>query len=167
VRKIVLMAALLAGACSGEDAADKAAQDQRDIAAVNAVQNATPPAKPVAPQPILFFDITKNKLYGSGCNFVAVDGGMGAILLAQSDRAIIKLDEKLVILAADKGSTKLPQGAWSHYVGKEFALSLTRIDDGKAGKNGVVDLFDGQMVLTDPHGSVVFNAKGNVQCKPM
>lgn len=158
---------LLAAGCSGQSPADKAAQDARDIAQVEAAQDVHAPPRPVNPQPILFFDITKAKLYGSGCNFVSADGGMGALLLAQTERGVIKLNDKLVILAADKGSKALPQGAWSHYTGKEYALTLSRIEDGKAVKNGVVELFDGQVVITDPHDNVVYNAKGNVQCKPM
>lgn len=158
---------LLAAACSSQNPAGTAAQDARDIAAVNAAQDVTSPTRPITPQPIVYFDIRDNKLYGSGCNFVPDGGGMGAVLLAQGERGVIKLDGKLVLLAADKGSKALPQGAWSRYSGKEFALTLTRIDDGKAKKNGVVDLFSGQVVITDPHDSVVYNAKGDVQCKPM
>ena len=51
-------------------------------------------------------------------------------------KVLMKLDGKLVVFASDKGSTQLPQGAWSRYSGKEYALTLTRIDDGKAVKNG-------------------------------
>lgn len=163
---IGLVVPLFLAACFGQGE-DKAAQDARDIAAVKAAQNAKPPAKPITPQPIVYFDIVSNKFYGSGCNFVAVDGGMGAALLAQEERGIIKLYDKPVVLAADKGSTKLPQGAWSHYVGKEYALTLTKIEGGKATRNGLVDMFDAQLTITDPHDQVVYNSKGTAQCKPM
>jgi len=164
MRVLVLLLPLLALA-----ACDKAPSqsDAAAIAQVEAAQKERAPAKPIAPQPIHYFDITKGKLYGAGCNFVAVDGGMGAVLLAQADRAIIKLDDALVVLAADKGSARLPQGAWSRYSGRDRALTLTRIDDGKAGANGVVGSFSGQLVITDADDRPVYSAKGTVQCKPM
>lgn len=170
MRGIVAGAAVLVllAACSSQTPAEKAAEDARAVAQVEAAQrNGQPPVKPIDPQPIMFFDIRDGKLTGTGCNFVADGGGMGAILLAQDERGVMKLDGKLVIFASDKGSTQLPQGAWSRYSGKEYALTLTRIDDGKAVKNGLVDLFSGQVVVTDPFDRVVYKARGNVQCKPM
>ncbi|MCW1381827.1 hypothetical protein OLX02_03225 [Novosphingobium sp. KCTC 2891] len=154
-------------ACSQQTPAEKAAADARAIAEVNAAQDVKPPAKPIAPQAIGFFDITQNKLSASGCNFVADGGGMGAVLLAQAERAVMKVGDKLVILAADKGSAALPQGAWSRYSGREYALTLTRIEGGKASKAGVVEMFDAKVTVTDPHDQVVYDARGQAQCKPM
>lgn len=141
--------------------------DAAAIAQVEAAQKERAPAREISPQVIDFFDITKGKLTGSGCNFVPDNGGMGAVLLAQEDRGIIKLDGAPVILAADKGSAKLPQHGWSHYTGREWALTLTRIDDGRGKTMGVIDSFTGQLVITDADNRPVYNAKGNVQCKPM
>ncbi|KAJ8137837.1 hypothetical protein OY671_008950, partial [Metschnikowia pulcherrima] len=60
--------------------AEKAAEDARAIAQVEAAQrNGQPPVKPIDPQPIMFFDIRDGKSTGTGCNFVADGGGMGAI----------------------------------------------------------------------------------------
>ena len=170
MRRVTLPLAMLClaslSACF-KSAQKNADEDARAIAQVNAAQDAKPPIKPITPQPIMFFDITGHKLYGSGCNFVPADGGMGAVLLAQDGRAIIKLADQLVTLAADKGSARLPQGAWSRYSGKQYALTLSRIDDGKGKQLGVVSTFDGDLVITDPFDRVVYTAKGNVQCKPM
>lgn len=162
----IAIGAALLGACSQGGGGD-AAQDARDIAMVEAAQKAKPPARPIAPEPILFFDITKHKLYGAGCNFVPDGGGMGAVLLAQADRAIMKLGGDIVTLASDTGSTKLPQGSWSRYSGKAFAVSLTETDGGQRTRNGVVEAFTGHLVVTDPHDQVIYDARGNVQCKPM
>ena len=150
-------------------ACHKAPQQSDDaaIAQVEAAQKERAPAREITPQVIDFFDISKGKLTGSGCNFVPDNGGMGAVLLAQEDRGIIKLDGQIVVLAADKGSAKLPQHGWSHYTGREWALTLTRIDDGKAKAMGVIDSFDGQLVISDADSRPVYTAKGNVQCKPM
>lgn len=160
----MVVGALLLPACSQKS---DPAQDARDIAQVDAMQKAKPPAKPITPQPMAYPDITQHKLYGAGCNFVADGGGMGAIVLAQGQRAFIKLDGKIVMLASDAGSTKMPQGSWSRYSGREYALTLTRADDGKVGDNNAADTFTGHIVITDPHDQVVYQARGNVQCKPM
>lgn len=167
MRRVICLLPLLTVACSASNPADKAAADRKAIAQVEAAQNLKPPAKPITPQPILFFDITASKLYGSGCNFVPEGGGMGAVLLAQTDRGVLKLNDKIVVLAADKGSKQMPQGAWSHYTGKEFALAFSKVADGHETQNGVVTLFDGEVTITDPNDGVVYSAKGNVQCKPM
>lgn len=162
-RAAIVLPLVLLAACH------KAAQQSDDaaIAQVEAAQKERAPAREISPQVIDFFDISKGKLTGSGCNFVPDNGGMGAVLLAQEDRGIIKLDGQIVVLAADKGSAKLPQRGWSHYTGREWALTLTRIDDGKAKAMGVIDSFDGQLVISDADSRPVYTAKGNVQCKPM
>lgn len=164
MRHLLPLLALGLAACS------PAANEQSDadaIAQVNAAQDANPPARPITPQVIDFFDITNHKLTAAGCNFVADGGGMGGVLMAQGERAILKLDGQLVILAADKGSARLPQEAWSRYSGKEYALTLTRVKDGKASKAGIIEMFDAQVTVTDPHDQVVYDARGQAQCKPM
>ncbi len=163
MRCLLPLMILALAACS-----DKPGQsDEEAIAQVKAAQNARPPAKPIDPQPIGYFDIRDNKLIAAGCNFVADGGGMGATALAQGERAVIKLDGKIVVLAADKGSARLPQEAWSRYSGKEYALSLTRIEGGKSIVNGAVEMFDAHLTITDPHDHVVYDSKGSAQCKPM
>lgn len=164
MRAIALLVPLLAlAACSkGPSQSDDAA-----VAQVEAAQKERAPSREIAPQPILFFDITKNKLTGAGCNFVADGGGMGAVLLAQADRGVIKLDDQMVILAADKGSAAMPQHSWSHYVGRDYALTLTRVEGSKSVQNGVVESFTGQLVISDAQTRPVYAAKGTVQCKPM
>lgn len=167
MHRIALAAVALLAGCSEAGKENDAAQDARDIAMVNAAQDAKPPARPIAPEPILFFDITKNRLYGSGCNFVPEGGGMGAVLLAQPDRAIMKLNGNIVTLASDPGSAQLPQGSWSRYTGKAFALVLTEDSGTPRTRNGVVETFRGELVVTDPHDQVIYRAPGTAQCKPM
>ena len=163
MRCLLPLMILALAACS-----DKPGQsDQAAIAQVKAAQDARPPAKPIDPQPIGYFDIRDNKLIAAGCNFVADGGGMGATALAQGERAVIKLDGHIVVLAADKGSARLPQEAWSRYSGKQYALSLTRIEGGKSIVNGAVEMFDAHLTITDPHDQVVYDSKGSAQCKPM
>jgi hypothetical protein len=156
MRAIILAAALLLPACSEKH---DSAQDARDIAQVEAMQKANPPPKPIDPQPMAYMEISQHKLYGAGCNFVPDGGGLGAIVLAQRDRAYIKLDGKIVTLASDAGSTKMPQGSWSRYSGREHALTLTRAGEGEG------DVFVGHIAITDPYDQVVYQSRGNVQCK--
>ncbi len=126
-----------------------------------------PPANAIEPGTIDYFDITQNKLFGSGCNFVADGGGMGAILMALEAEAVLKLNGKLVKIAADKASKPLKQGSWTRYADPAYILALTSVDDGKGKVNGVVEMLTAQMTLSDGAGKALFTAKGQAQCKPM
>ena len=151
---------LLLAACSPEkSAAEKRAEDDRAIAQVNAAQQIKPPPKPIEPQPILFGDIQKYDLFGAGCAFAPGDS-MGAVLLTREKVAYLLLDGRPVRFASDPGSTKLPLGTFSRYVGKERALSLTRTD----GEAGEATRWAGHLVVTDPYDQVVYEADGQVQC---
>ncbi len=151
---------LLLAACTPEkSAAAKRAEDDRAIAQVNAAQEIKPPPTPIEPQPILFGDIQKYDLFGAGCAF-APGGSMGAVLLTREKVAYLLLDGRPVRFASDPGSTKLPLGTFSRYVGKERALSLTRTD----GAAGEATRWAGHLVVTDPYDQVVYEADGQVQC---
>lgn len=163
MRRLLPLAILSLAACSSKPQQS----DAEAIAQVEAAQNAKPPAKPIDPQAISYFDIKDNKLVAAGCNFVADGGGMGAVVMAQGERAAIKLDGQIVSLVADKGSTKLPQGAWSRYTGKAYALTLTQVQDGKHEVNGVIEMIDAHVTITDANDQVVYDANGSAQCKPM
>ena len=49
------------------------------LMALAACSGAKPEAPKLTLQPILYFDVTQNKLYGSGCNFVPSNGGMPSL----------------------------------------------------------------------------------------
>lgn len=149
--------ALLA-ACS-----EKEPSDEEAIAAVNAAQNSKPPIKPLDLQPILYPDITQNKLHGVGCAFVADGGGLGAVLLAQDKRGVIKFNDKVEVLAPDAGSARLPKGSWSRYTGKAYAVTLVVLGEVRA--VGATDQFKGKMVVTDAFERPAYEASGDVQCK--
>lgn len=159
MRWFALLPLMVLASCDSQTPAEKAAADARDIAAVEAAQKVRPPATPLSPQPILFPDIQKAALYSPGCAFVPEGGGLGALVMTEAKRAAIKPKGALVILASDPGSAKLPQGSWSRYVGKEYALTLTRIGEGTDAA------FSGKLIITDPYDHVVYEATGQVQCK--
>lgn len=155
-----LIAVLSLSACNRPSPDEREAADAQDVAAVEAANKRLPPAKPLTPQPILFPDIRAASLYGPGCAFVAQGGGLGAIVMTQAKRAAIKPAEEVVILAADPGSTQMPNGTWSHYVGKEHALTLTRQSECSDASN-----WTGKLVITDARDQVVYEATGLVQCR--
>jgi len=126
-----------------------------------------PPANAITPGPIDYFDITQNKLYGGGCNFVADGGGMAAIVLAQEKEAIIKLEGKLVRIPADTGSQILPETARTRYSGPDHILILAPIPGAVPTVNGVVQTLPVSLAIVNPAGKQEFAAKGQVQCKPM
>lgn len=126
-----------------------------------------PPAPLVTPEPILFPDITNGKLYGSGCNFVPSDGGMGAYALGLDKHAYVKIGGKIVTLDPDTASARMPKDGWSRYTGEGYVLTLTRAGAGADKQAGVLDMFDGRMELTDQAGKALYAANGNMQCKPM
>ncbi|MFM2372336.1 MAG: hypothetical protein RIS85_2058 [Pseudomonadota bacterium] len=158
--RIALISLTLLGlaACS-----EKEPTDAEAIAAVNAAQDGKPPVKPLDPQPIHYPDIKGHKLHGTGCAFVATGGGLGAVLLAQDERGIIKLNGEVVILAPDTGSAKMPKGSWSRYTGKANALTLTAT--GPVTAVGGAEEFDGKVVITDAFERRVYEAGGHAQCK--
>ena len=150
---------LLTACAPQKSAAEKRAEDDRAIAQVNAAQEIKPPPKPIDPQAILFGDIQKFDLFGAGCAFAPGDS-MGAVLLTRDKVAYLLLNSRPVRFASDPGSTKLPLGTFSRYVGKELALSLTRTGD----EAGEATRWAGHVVVTDPYDQVVYQADGQVQC---
>lgn len=163
-RSTALIALALLAACSSEPTPEeKAAQDLRDIAAVEAVQKIKPPPQPISPEPILFPDIEKYDLFGTGCAF-APQGSMGAVMLSRDKMAWMKIDGRLVRFASDPGSAKMPLGTWSRYAGKEWALALTRREGDGEASGAESRQWQGRLIVTDPAGQTVFESAGLVQC---
>ena len=143
--------------------AEKAAEEARDVAQVEAIERQRPPPVPLLPQTIRFDDIQANKLFGAGCAF-APGASMGAVLLAQPKAAYMKLDNRMVRLASDPGSTELPLGAWSRYTGREFAVSLTKSAGGGEPQGAETLRWPGRLTITDPFDQIIYDEDGSVQC---
>ena len=126
-----------------------------------------PDVPQLALQPIDYFDITHNKLYGSSCNFVPAGGGLGAVFLAMDARALIKVDGHIVVIPVANDAAALPQGAHTHYAGPLYSATLTAVPGGKHKTLGVVAVFDGHLVIADAKGHAVFDTHGEAQCKPV
>ncbi len=135
--------------------------------ALTACTDGTRPEAPhLALQPIDYFDINQNKLYGAGCNFVPAGGGLGAVFLAMESRALIKVDGHIVAIPAATETLALPDGAHTRYAGPLYSATLTAVPGGKHKATGALAEFDGHVVITDAKGQTVFDANGDTQCKP-
>lgn len=161
---VVLLAAL--SACRHEKSpAEQASEDARDIAMVEAAQDAAPPPVPLEPQPITAADIEKNGLYGVGCSLVpAAQPGGDPLVMLNDKRAVMKLGGKFVTFAADPGSGPLALGARSHYVGKAQSLFVQK-SPGEGTRIGEESMrWDGSVVVRDAHDQQVFTATGQIVC---
>lgn len=162
-RSTLIFLGIVLGALGLAGCDEKEPTDAEAIAAVNAAQDARPPIQSLALQPILYPDITRHKLHGTGCAFVADGGGIGAVLLAQDKRGVIKVADEVLVLAPDSGSAKMPKGSWSRYTGKANALTLTAVSEVKA--LGTGEQFKGKLIITDAFERPVYEASGDVQCR--
>lgn len=159
VLSLTTLALALAGC--GDKAPDAKAV-AADVAEIEAIHD-TPPVRPVSPERISYTDIEKNNLFGAGCGF-APGGGMAIEFLAQESHGFMKLDNKIVTLAPDKGSAELPLGSYSQYDGRDFSVALT-LDNTKGEQDGIeTTKFPGRMVIRDMKERVVYDAKGTVGC---
>jgi len=156
----------LLSACEGpKSPAQQAAEDARAVAMVEAAQNVKPPPVPVEPQPITAADIEQNHLYGSGCTFVpAEQPGGNPLVMADANRAVVKLAGKFVTFAADPGSAALARGARVHYVGKAQSLDLVRAAAAPVplGREGL--RWDGRVMLRDATAQVIWSGAGVLTC---
>lgn len=163
---MAILPALILTACKHEkSAAEQAREDARDIAMVEAAQDAKPPPVPLDPQPITSVDIEQNKLYGAGCTLVprTVPGG-DPVVMANDRRAVMKVGGKFVTFAADAGAELLALGVRTHYVGKEQALFLDHQpgDGSKLGEEAM--RWDGRLTVRDAHGQLVYTTSGELVC---
>ena len=117
-------------------------------------------------QPILFPDITQNKLYGPGCNFVPSTGGMGAVFMAQPERGVVKIDDHVVAIPLANDGASLPQGVHTHYAGPLYAATLVVEPGAKQKTVGATVTFKGHLTITDAKRQKVFEASGDTQCRP-
>ncbi len=159
----VAASAALGGCDKPPDPARQAAEDERAIAQVEAVQKQRPPVVPIDLAAMGAPDFEKNNLFGAGCAFVPEGGGMGAVLLTREKRAYIKLGAKVVSLSSDPGGPKAPLGTWEHYVGDTYSLELTRSAASPSVQEELLR-WPGRLMIADADKRVVYSAMGEVQC---
>ncbi|WP_144094821.1 hypothetical protein [Croceicoccus sediminis] len=155
---ICAMAGTLAACSDGSDPA----QDAADVAEIEAMHD-MPAIEQISPQHIRYPDIEKNNLFGASCGF-APGNSMKVLFLAQDEHGYMKLDDKIVTLAPDKGSAELPLTGFSKYDGKEFSVTITLDENGKSSEGIEQTKWQGRMVVRDHKDRVTFDREGLVGC---
>ena len=154
---------VLSGCGPAETSAEQKRKDAADVAAVEAMQKVAPPIKPIALQPITLAEIEAKNLSGAGCSFSTTSPAQ-PLVLALVGRALIKLDDHIDMLVSDNGGTKLEAGAWEHYMGKEYTLTLKRVPgEGKAAAVKSTQ-YAGELVVRDAWDRVVYSTQGSLNC---
>jgi hypothetical protein len=156
---------LLALAACGEaepTPEELAARAERDVAMVEAANEAAPPLRSAAPEPITDPDIARYDMSGPACSY-APGTSLSARVIARATDAFIKLEGDVHRLAADTGSRELLGGTFSRYDGREFSLRLGIAGEGGAG--GSVTEYRGSIDLRDIWGRTVYAGTGPVHCR--
>lgn len=167
MRWVVMIGAGLLVVSCGEELSE-VEQEEQDRAVVERVRDANeaaPPLIEVVPDPILYPDIEAHDLYGLTCSY-APGTSMGARVIAREVDAYVKIDGRMVRLAADPGSRELPAGSRSLYNGREYSLRL-EIDteqEIEQPNDGEATLYEGTVRLRDRWDRVVYQGTGAVNC---
>ncbi len=152
------VAGMLAACSNGSDPA----RDAADIAEIEAMHD-MPAIKQISPEHISYPDIEKNNLFGVSCGF-APGNSMRVLFLAMDEHGYMKLDDKIVTLAPDKGSAKLPVTGYTHYDGKEFSVTLD-LDEVTDAQEGIeLTKWRGRMTVRDHKDRITYDKDGLVGC---
>ena len=164
LRIIGLAAVILLSGCDKSlSPAEQKRKDAADVAAVEAIQKVAPPIKPINLQRITLEEITAKNLSGAGCSF-STTSPAEPLVLALVGRALIKVDDTVVMLISDNGGAKLEMGAWEHYLGKQYTLTLKRVpgDGIRAGEESV--RYAGAVTVRDAWDRVIYSSQGILDC---
>lgn len=162
MRLLPLFVLLALAACEKPPtAAERAADDAKAVAMVEAANRRYAPPQALAPQPIKTADLQKHALLDAGCAFVTED--RDPVLLLRPKRAFMKLGRELTSYASDPGSAELPLGTWTHYVGKAGSLRIAKTGeaDGTA-QNQLA--WRATVTATDDHDRIVYTSSGTLRC---
>lgn len=159
----LILSALALSGCNKSTPAEKAVDDAKAIAMVEAAQHNYGPPVAIEPQPIMPADLDRAGLLGAGCRFEA-EGQSDPVLVARPKQAVLKLGRNLTSFASDNGSGVLPLGVWEHYVSKTHSLRITKApgQGGLGGQNGLE--WAATLTVTDDHDRTVFTRPGKLRC---
>ena len=152
--KTVWLVLALAGCDKPVSPAQQHAADDRAVAQVEATNRAFPPLRQVTPQPLPRTFVARHAVGATGCAFVP-KGETATIALTLGESAELLIDGQPAVFSADKGSAKLPGGAWSHYVGKALSLGLAQSGAGSP---------IATLVISDPYNRAVYQTSGTLRC---
>ncbi|MBX7489279.1 hypothetical protein K3177_12205 [Qipengyuania sp. GH25] len=155
---IVLLAVTLM-ACSNEPN-----EEERAAAVAEVEANRIPPPEELQLEPIRYREIEKNELYGTGCSFAPDGGGMSAVALAMAETGHFLRGDKLITLAADKGSSELPYLARRKYDGAAYSMTLD-LDEAEGEQSGEeTSDYPATLTIRDASEQVVYRKSGIAQC---
>jgi hypothetical protein len=163
MRRFSLPALLLLSACGQPD--EQTEQDEHTGAAVDTKEGPQPLSESLTPQQIAFTDIEQSQFFGAGCAFLPEGReGYDPVLYTVGERGLIKLENKLITLAADAGSAEFPYGTRDAYAGGGYRLGLTR-GGGQgelAGEESV--RWTGSLAIRDQSQRIVYQSAGTLEC---
>ena len=159
MRISIVLLALTLTACSNEPN-----EEERAAAVAEVEANRIPPPEELQLEPIRYREIEKNELYGTGCSFAPDGGGMSAVALAMAETGHFLRGDKLIMLAADKGSPELPYLARRKYDGAAYSMTLD-LDEAEGEQSGEeTSDYPATLTIRDASEQVVYRKRGIAQC---
>jgi|TARA_R100000049_G_C1954252_1_gene105551 hypothetical protein len=159
MRISIVLLALTLMACSNEPN-----EEERAAAVAEVEANRVPPPEELQLEPIRYREIEKNELYGTGCSFAPDGGGMSAVALAMAETGHFLRGDKLITLAADKGSPELPYLARRKYDGAAYSMTLD-LDEAEGEQSGEeTSDYPATLTIRDASEQVVYRKSGIAQC---
>ena len=159
MRVSIILLALTLTACSNEPN-----EEERAAAVAEVEANRIPPPEELQLEPIRYREIEKNELYGTGCSFASDGGGMSAVALAMAETGHFLRGDKLITLAADKGSPELPYLARRKYDGAAYSMTLD-LDEAEGEQSGEeTSDYPATLTIRDASEQVVYRKSGIAQC---
>ena len=159
MRILIVLLALTLTACSNEPN-----EEERAAAVAEVEANRIPPPEELQLEPIRYREIEKNELYGTGCSFAPDGGGMSAVALAMAETGHFLRGDKLITLAADKGSPELPYLARRKYDGAAYSMTLD-LDEAEGEQSGEeTSDYPATLTIRDASEQVVYRKSGIAQC---
>ena len=159
MRILIVLLALTLTACSNEQN-----EEERAAAVAEVEANRVPPPEELQLEPIRYREIEKNELYGTGCSFAPDGGGMSAVALAMAETGHFLRGDKLITLAADKGSPELPYLARRKYDGAAYSMTLD-LDEAEGEQSGEeTSDYPATLTIRDASEQVVYRKSGIAQC---
>lgn len=171
MRAITILALLALAACTPDPSpAEKAAQDARDVAAVERASRMRPPPENLVPEPITPADMEARDLFGGRCAMMHPSGAH-AVAFGMRDDGYFKREGELVRLGADKGSPQQPFQSWVKYDGREYAMRLRILGEREGtesqsvadGAKGTGE-YPGELVIRDRFDRPIFEMRGTIRC---
>ena len=166
MRRFALCVGLLAlSACAEAPSEEEiAAENERIVAEVEAVNKAPPPLEEKVPEPIGYPDIEKHDMFGAACAY-APGTSLSARVIARETDAFVKIDGEVIQLAADPGSREMPGKTRSLYNGTAYSLRLTIDSEGREDPVSIgTEIFDGTVFLRDRYDRVIYQGASRVSC---